>query len=60
MWEQGVGIFSEKDNELLSIEGFIVDIIGQKIIEDQLNLHSTDLEAVANGLKDQLFFKSDK
>ena len=50
MWEQGVGIFSDKDDELLSIEGFIIDITEQKTIEDQLNLQSDALEAAANGI----------
>jgi PAS domain S-box-containing protein len=50
LWEQGVGIFSDKDDELVAIEGFIIDITEQKTIEDQLNLQSYALEAAANGI----------
>jgi PAS domain S-box-containing protein len=50
VWEQGVGIFSEKDDELLALEGFITDITEQKTIEDQINLQSHALEAAANAI----------
>ena len=50
VWEQGVGIFSEKDDELLALEGFITDITEQKTIEEQVNLQSYALEAAANAI----------
>ncbi len=50
VWEQGVGIFSEKDDELLALEGFITDITEQKTIEEQVNLQSHALEAAANAI----------
>ena len=50
VWEQGVGIFSEKDDELLALEGFITDITEQKTVEDQVNLQSHALEAAANAI----------
>ena len=50
VWEQGVGIFSEKEDELLALEGFIADITEQKTVEDQVNLQSYALEAAANGI----------
>jgi PAS domain S-box-containing protein len=50
VWEEGTGIFSEKDDELIALEGFITDITEQKIIEDQLQLQSNALEAAANGI----------
>lgn len=50
VWEEGIGIFSEKDDELIALEGFITDITEQKIIEDQLLLQSNALEAAANGI----------
>ena len=50
VWEQGVGIFSEHDDELLALEGFITDITEQKTVEDQVNLQSHALEAAANAI----------
>jgi PAS domain S-box-containing protein len=50
VWEQGVGVFSEKEDELLALEGFIVDITEQKTVEEQVNLQSYALEAAANGI----------
>lgn len=50
VWEEGVGIFSEEEDELIALEGFITDITEQKIIEDQLQLQSNALEAAANGI----------
>lgn len=50
VWEQGVGIFSEKDDELIAYEGFITDITEQKAVQDQLALQSNALEATANGI----------
>jgi PAS domain S-box-containing protein len=50
VWEEGVGIFSETDDELIALEGFITDITEQKISEDQLQLQSNALEAAANGI----------
>lgn len=50
VWEEGIGIFSEKDDELIALEGFITDITEQKLIEDQLQLQSNALEAAANGI----------
>jgi PAS domain S-box-containing protein len=50
VWEEGIGIFSEGEDELMALEGFITDITEQKIIEDQLQLQSNALEAAANGI----------
>ena len=50
VWEQGVGIYSEKEDELLALEGFITDITEQKSVQDQLALQSNALEATANGI----------
>lgn len=50
VWEEGIGIFSEKEDELIALEGFITDITEQKVIEDQLQLQSNALEAAANGI----------
>ncbi|MFA3783256.1 PAS domain S-box protein [Melioribacteraceae bacterium 4301-Me] len=50
VWEQGIGIFSETDDELIALEGFITDITEQKTIEEQLYLQSTALEAAANAI----------
>jgi PAS domain S-box-containing protein len=50
VWEEGIGIFSEREDELIALEGFITDITEQKIVEDQLQLQSNALEAAANGI----------
>ena len=50
VWEQGVGIFSDSEDELIALEGFITDITEQKTVEDQLSLQSNALEAAANGI----------
>ena len=50
VWEQGVGIFSESEDELVSLEGFVIDITEQKAVEDQLEVQSNALEAAANGI----------
>lgn len=50
VWEQGVGIFSEKEDELVALEGFIIDITEQKTGEDQISLQSNALEAAANSI----------
>jgi PAS domain S-box-containing protein len=50
VWEQGVGIFSNLEDELIALEGFITDITEQKTVEDQLSLQSNALEAAANGI----------
>ncbi|MEW5843249.1 MAG: PAS domain-containing sensor histidine kinase [Bacteroidota bacterium] len=50
VWEQGAGIYSEKDDDTIALEGFITDITEQKNIEEQINLQSTALEAAANGI----------
>jgi PAS domain S-box-containing protein len=50
VWEQGVGVFNETNDELIALEGFITDITEQKSIEDQLNVQSNALEAAANGI----------
>jgi len=50
VWEQGVGVFSEKEDELIALEGFITDITEQKTVEEQLSLQSNALEAAANGI----------
>lgn len=50
VWEQGVGVFSERDDELIALEGFIIDITEQKAVEDQLEVQSNALEAAANGI----------
>lgn len=50
VWEQGTGIYSEKDDETVALEGFITDITEQKSVEEQINLQSTALEAAANGI----------
>jgi PAS domain S-box-containing protein len=50
VWEQGVGIFSEKEDELVALEGFITDITEQKTGEDQISLQSNALEAAANSI----------
>ncbi|MFC2135262.1 PAS domain S-box protein [Bacteroidota bacterium] len=49
VWEQGVGIFSDK-GIVLAIEGFIIDITEQRTAESQLTLLSTALETAANGI----------
>lgn len=49
VWEQGSGIFSKEDL-LIGLEGYITDITERKNVEDHLNLQSTALEAVANGI----------
>jgi len=50
VWEQGVGVFSDLEDELIALEGFITDITEQKTVEDQLSLQSNALEAAANGI----------
>ncbi len=50
VWEQGVGVYSEKDDEIVALEGFVTDITEQKSIEEQVNLQSTALDAAANGI----------
>lgn len=50
VWEQGIGIYSEKDDETVALEGFVTDITEQKSIEEQVNLQSNALEATANGI----------
>jgi PAS domain S-box-containing protein len=50
VWEQGVGIFNEAEDDLIALEGFIFDITEQKAVEDQLNVQSNALEAAANGI----------
>jgi len=50
VWEQGTGVFSESEDELIALEGFIIDITEQKSIEDQLSIQSNALEAAANGI----------
>ena len=50
VWEQGVGIFSDSEDELIALEGFITDITEQKTVEEQLSLQSNALEAAANGI----------
>lgn len=50
VWERGVGIFSETEDELIALEGFITDITEQKAVEEQLYLQSTALEAAANAI----------
>ncbi|PKL83699.1 MAG: hypothetical protein CVV24_03690 [Ignavibacteriae bacterium HGW-Ignavibacteriae-3] len=50
VWEQGVGIFSEIDDELIALEGFVIDITEQKSVEDQLEVQSNALEAAANSI----------
>lgn len=50
IWEQGKGIFTENDDELNAIEGFITDVSDQKAIEDQLYLQSKVLEVAANSI----------
>lgn len=50
VWEQGIGIFNDSNDELTALEGFITDVTEQKAVEDQLNLQSNALEATANGI----------
>lgn len=50
VWEQGIGIYSDKEDELVALEGFITDITEQKAVQDQLSLQSNALEATANGI----------
>ncbi len=50
VWEQGKGIFSDKDDEVIALEGFITDISDKKAVEDQLYLQSKVLEVVANSI----------
>ncbi|MFA7418677.1 MAG: PAS domain S-box protein [Melioribacteraceae bacterium] len=50
VWEQGIGIFNDTNDELVALEGFITDVTEQKSVEDQLNLQSNALEAAANGI----------
>lgn len=50
VWEQGIGVFNETNDELIALEGFIIDITEQKTVEDQLNVQSNALEAAANGI----------
>lgn len=50
IWEQGVGIYSDTEDEPIAMEGFITDITEQKSIQDQLSLQSNALEAAANGI----------
>ena len=50
VWEQGVGIFSDEEDELVALEGFITDITEQKTGEDQISLQSNALEAAANSI----------
>lgn len=50
VWEQGTGVYSEKDDEIVALEGFITDISEQKAAEDQLLLQSNALEAAANAI----------
>ncbi len=50
VWEQGVGIFSDEEDDLKALEGFVIDITEQKAVEDQLEVQSNALEAAANGI----------
>ncbi len=50
VWEQGVAVFSEYDDEFVALEGFITDITEQKTVEDQFALQGSALEAAANGI----------
>jgi PAS domain S-box-containing protein len=50
VWEQGTAIYSEDEDEVISLEGFITDITEQKSVEDQLNLQSSALEAAVNSI----------
>jgi PAS domain S-box-containing protein len=50
VWEQGVAVFSENDDEFVALEGFITDITEQKTVEDQFALQGSALEAAANGI----------
>lgn len=50
VWEQGIGIFNDSNDELAALEGFITDVTEQKAVEDQINLQSNALEAAANGI----------
>lgn len=50
VWEQGIGIFNDSNDELTALEGFITDVTEQKAVEDQINLQSNALEATANGI----------
>jgi len=50
VWEQGVAVYSESDDEPVALEGFITDITEQKTVEDAVSLQSQALEAAANGM----------
>lgn len=50
VWEQGVGVRSESDDELIALEGFITDISERKAFEDQLYLQSRALEVSSNAI----------
>jgi len=44
VWEQGTGVYSDDDNELLALEGFIIDITDRKHAEDALKKARDELE----------------
>jgi PAS domain S-box-containing protein len=53
VWEQGQGIFSDKD-ELLYLEGFITDITEQKLVKDVIKNSEARLLEL-NATKDKFF-----
>lgn len=56
VWEKGRGIFNDKD-QLLFLEGFIMDITEQKRAEENLRTINTRLEVLINATPDMILFK---
>ncbi len=55
VWEQGCGIFSETD-EVVGLEGYIVDITQQRVLEDQLRKTErlAELGTLASGMAHEI------
>lgn len=56
VWEKGRGIFDNND-QLLFLEGFIMDITEQKRAEENLRTINTRLEVLINATPDMILFK---
>ncbi len=54
VWEQGQGVYTE-NGELEAIEGFIVDIIGIKKVENGLISSQQYIKAILDSMNDALF-----
>ncbi|MGA2403909.1 MAG: PAS domain S-box protein [Syntrophobacteraceae bacterium] len=54
VWELGLGVYSQK-GELIATEGFLVDVTGQKRIEEALKRSDEVYKALAEGTSDAIF-----